>query len=247
MILARDSISLLILNVNMLSFIDIIIDAFNIIFDINEYYLNIVLTSLYVSIIATFLTALIFIPLSAIIAMNSFIFKNILMIIINSLLALPPVVIGLCLYIIFSRVGVFGEYDLLYTLSVMIIAQIILIIPIIMSLTIENTYNTYIEYRDYLKSVHSTKLSSMITILWESRSYLIMNVLVSLGRLLSEVGAVIIVGGNIENLTRTMTTGIVLETSKGELSIALSLGITLLIISLVLNILIYFFRKTSHV
>ena len=231
----------------MLSFADIIVDAFNIIFDINEYYLNIVLTSLYVSIMATFLTALIFIPLSAIIAMNNFIFKKILMIIINSLLALPPVVIGLCLYIIFSRIGIFGEYDLLYTSSIMIIAQIILIIPIIMSLTIENTHNTYIEYRDYLASIHSTKFSSMITILWESRGYLIMNVLVSFGRLLSEVGAVIIVGGNIENLTRTMTTGIVLETSKGELSIALSLGITLLMISLALNILIYFLRKTSHV
>ena len=169
------------------------------------------------------------------------------MIIINSLLALPPVVIGLCLYIIFSRTGVFGEYDLLYTSSLMIVAQIILIVPIIMSLTIENISETYRKYEYYLISVHSTMLSNMTTVIWESRRYLTVNILVSLGRLLSEVGAIIIVGGNIENLTRTMTTGIVLETSKGELSIALSLGITLLLISLLLNLLLYFIKRNDNV
>ena len=230
----------------MQSFTEIIFDSFTIISGSDEYYLDIVLTSLYVSLTATLVTSIVFIPLSAAIAMNSFIFKRPLMIIINSLLALPPVVIGLCLYITFSRTGVFGEYDLLYTSSLMIVAQIILIVPIIMSLTIENISETYRKYEYYLISVHSTMLSNMTTVIWESRRYLTVNILVSLGRLLSEVGAIIIVGGNIENLTRTMTTGIVLETSKGELSIALSLGITLLLISLLLNLLLYFIKRNDN-
>ena len=230
----------------MQSFTEIIFDSFLIISGSDEYYLDIVLTSLYVSLTATLVTSIVFIPLSAAIAMNSFIFKRPLMIIINSLLALPPVVIGLCLYITFSRTGVFGEYDLLYTSSLMIVAQVILIVPIIMSLTIENISETYRKYKYYLISVHSTMLSNMTTVIWESRRYLTVNILVSLGRLLSEVGAIIIVGGNIENLTRTMTTGIVLETSKGELSIALSLGITLLLISLLLNLLLYFIKRNDN-
>ena len=229
----------------MQSFYEILSNSFRIILGINEYYIDIVLTSLYVSITATFIAAIIFIPLSAVIAMNDFIFKKLLMIVINSLLALPPVVIGLCLYIIFSRTGVLGEYDLLYTPSIMIIAQIILIIPIIMTLTIENIHEIYGKYKYYLISIHSNLLSNMMTVLWESRRYLTMNILVSLGRLLAEVGAIIIVGGNIENLTRTMTTGIVLETSKGELSIALSLGITLLIISFMLNLFLYFLKRND--
>ena len=128
----------------------------------------------------------------------------------------------------------------------MIVAQVILIVPIIMSLTIENISDTYRKYKYYLISVHSTMLSNMTTVIWESRRYLTVNILVSLGRLLSEVGAIIIVGGNIENLTRTMTTGIVLETSKGELSIALSLGITLLLISLLLNLLLYSIKRNDN-
>jgi len=229
----------------MLDLYDIIIDAFNIMLGVEEYYFTIVITSLYVSVTATIVASLIFIPLSALIVVNKFFLKKFLQIIINSLLALPPVVIGLFLYIIFSRMGIFGDLDLLYTSSIMIIAQVILIIPIIMTLAINSIHGIYIKYREYLLSIHSSQVSIIITILWESRKDIIVGVLVAFGRVLSEVGAIIIVGGNIENLTRTMTTGIVLETSKGELSIALSLGITLLLISFTLNILIYLLRTNE--
>ena len=198
----------------MLDLYDIIINAFKIMFGAEEYYFTIVLTSLYVSVTATIVASLIFIPLSALIVVNNFFLKKFLQVVINSLLALPPVVIGLFLYILFSRIGVFGDLDLLYTSSIMIIAQVILIIPIIMTLAINNINNIYYKYREYLISIHSDKISTMLTIIWESRRDIVVGTLVAFGRVLSEVGAIIIVGGNIENLTRTMTTGIVLETSK---------------------------------
>lgn len=164
------------------------------------------------------------------------------MIILNSLLALPPVVIGLILYILFSKNGLLSQFNLLYTVTIMIIAQVILITPILITLCKESFDNMYNHLREYLISINASKMQQTITLIQECKLSIILNILVAFGRALSEVGAIIIVGGNISYLTRTMTTGIVVETSKGDLAVALSLGITLLLISLIINILVYYFK-----
>ena len=227
----------------MSDFSEILIKSIKIILDLQGNYIDIIIISLHVSLTAILISSIICIPLATIITINNFYLKNVLMIFINSLLALPPVVVGLIIYILLSRFGIFGEYNLLYTISAMIIAQVILISPILISLTKETMDDCYKKYKDYLVSVHSTGYRKLITLIWESKINLFIHILVALGRALSEVGAILIVGGNIENVTRTMTTGIVLETSKGELSIALSLGLTLLLISLLINIILYMIKK----
>ena len=174
---------------------------------------------------------------------HNFKLKNLLMIIVDSLLALPPVLVGLILYILFSTNGLFGDLNLLYTVSIMIIAQAILITPILITLCKESFDNSYDYLQEYLISINATKIQKITTIIQECKFNVILNILVGFGRALSEVGAIIIVGGNISYLTRTMTTGIVLETSRGNLSIALKLGITLLLISLFINILLYYVKN----
>ena len=161
------------------------------------------------------------------------------MVIINSLLALPPVVVGLILYILFSANGFFGIYNLLYTVNIMIIAQVILVIPLLISLCKESIDSVKIKLNEYLFIVNASYQQKIFTLIYECKFNIILNIIVALGRALSEVGAIIIVGGNISYLTRTMTTGIVVETSKGDLAMALSLGITLLLISLIINFAIY--------
>ena len=227
----------------MSNFSDILFRSIEIILQLEDKYLEIIFASLHVSLSAILISSIICIPLAAVISINNFYLKNTVTIIINSLLALPPVVVGLLIYILLSRSGYFGEYNLLYTITAMIMAQIVLLAPILISLTKETIDDYYKKYKEYLISIHSSKLQQISTVLWESKINLFIHILVGFGRALSEVGAILIVGGNIESLTRTMTTGIVLETSKGELSIALSLGITLLLISLVINILLYMIKK----
>lgn len=227
----------------MSDFSQLLTQSIKIILDLQSNYIDIILVSLNVSLSAVIISAAVCIPLAAIISINNFYFKNFLIILINTLLALPPVVIGLIIYILLSRFGLFGKYDLLYTVSAMIIAQVILISPILLSLVKETIDDYYNQYKEYLDSVYASKFKKMITLIWEAKVNLFVHILISLGRALSEVGAILIVGGNIENITRTMTTGIVLETSKGELSIALSLGITLLLISLFINIILYIIKR----
>jgi tungstate transport system permease protein len=154
-------------------------------------------------------------------------------------MALPPVVVGLLLYIIFSNQGVLGSYNLLYTVNAMIIAQTILITPILISLSQVTLERYYQKYNNLLLSMHASYIKRLATLIWEAKYALIINLLVGFGRALSEVGAIIIVGGNIAHLTRTMTTGIVLETSRGDLASAMSLGITLITIALFVNIILY--------
>lgn len=151
-------------------------------------------------------------------------------------MSLPPVVVGLFLYILFSTSGVFGYLDLLYTPSLMVIAQFIIISPIIISLSYKILRNKYEYLEEYLFVLKTSDKKVLLTIINECRYDLLVIAIAGLGRALSEVGAVIIVGGNIAHLTRVMTTSIVLETSRGELELALSLGITLIFISILINI-----------
>ena len=208
------------------------------IFTLDNSYLEIVILSLYVSVIATIVSAFFSIIIASHMASSQFFGKDTITIIINTLMSMPPVVVGLILYIVFSASGILGFMDILYSPIIMMIAQFIIITPIILSLSLKTLTDEYIKLRDYLYSLKTSNKKIRGTIIFESRFSLLVIIITGLSRALSEVGAVIIVGGNIDNLTRVMTTSIVLETSRGELSLALSLGITLLSIALIMNILI---------
>jgi len=171
-------------------------------------------------------------------ASSQFLGKDVIVIIVNTLMSMPPVVVGLILYLIFSASGALGFMDILYSPVIMMIAQFIIVTPIIVSLSLKALTDEYDYLREYLFSLNASNKKIRGTIIYESRFSLLVIIITGLSRALSEVGAVIIVGGNIDNLTRVMTTSIVLETSRGELSLALSLGITLLSIALIMNILI---------
>ena len=201
--------------------------------------LEIVLLSLYVTLSAVILSCLFSIPLSAILTIKNFFGKTAIIIISNSLMALPPVVVGLGLYLLISANGILAAYELLYTPSAMIIAQFIILTPIIVALSRQNIQESYAKYDEYFRSLGTSTFQKIKTLIWETRFSLITNALAALGRGLSEVGAVIIVGGNIAHQTRMMTTTIAMETSRGDLKLALAVGIILIFISITINIILY--------
>ena len=215
-----------------------LIESLASIFTLDNSYLEIVVLSLYISVIATIVSAFFAIFLASHMASSQFFGKDTITIIVNTLMSMPPVVVGLILYMVFSASGVLGFMDILYSPIIMMIAQFIVVTPIILSLSLKILNDEYINLSEYLYSLKTSNKKIRGTIIYESRFSLLVIIITGLSRALSEVGAVIIVGGNIDNLTRVMTTSIVLETSRGELSLALSLGITLLSIALVMNILI---------
>ena len=215
---------------------ELLLQSLNNIFLLNNDYLEIVLLSLYVSLFATLLSAFISIIIAAYMASSDFLGKNVIIVIVNTFMSIPPVVVGLLLYIIFSASGFFGFLDILYSPTIMIIAQFIIVTPIIISLSLKVLSDQYNFLKEYLSSLNTSKKNIRDTIIYESRFSLLVIIITGLGRALSEVGAVLIVGGNIDNLTRVMTTSIVLETSRGELSLALSLGLSLLFIAFLMNI-----------
>ena len=222
---------------------ELIIHSFLNIFKFNQGFIEIVYLSLCVSLTATILAAIVSIIIASQMAIKNFFGKELLIIVVNSFMSIPPVVVGLILYLAFSASGYFGFLDLLYSPEIMIIAQFIIVTPIIISLSLKSLSDQYEHLKDYLRSLKCNSQMIRNTIIYESRYDLLIIIITGLSRALSEVGAVIIVGGNIDNLTRVMTTSIVLETSRGELSLALSLGISLIIIALVMNLLIMFIRK----
>jgi len=222
---------------------DIITESLLNIIHLDKSFVEIIILSLYVSVIATIFSAILSIVLSSYIAINNFTGKKSIIIFLNSLMSLPPVVVGLILYLIFSSSGVLGFMDLLYTPSIMILAQFIIITPIIISLAIKSFSDKYCLLKEYLNSLRTSKNKIRNTVIFECRFDLLIIILTGMSRALSEVGAVIIVGGNIDNITRVMTTSIVLETSRGELSLALSLGLALIIIAVIINILTYLVKS----
>ena len=215
---------------------ELIFESVGKILSFDRSYLDIVFLSLYVSILATLISAIVSIIIASHMASTEFFGKNIITILVNTFMSIPPVVVGLVLYIVFSASGVLGFMDILYSPSIMIIAQFIIVTPIIISLSLKSLTEKYEYLGEFLISLNASKKQINNTIIYESRFNLLIIIITGLSRALSEVGAVIIVGGNIDSLTRVMTTSIVLETSRGELSLALSLGISLLIIALIMNI-----------
>jgi len=215
--------------------VEIIIKAFELIFTFDKDLYEIIFLSLKVSSLALLFSIIIGLPISAFVATNNFFGKKIIKIIFNSMMALPPVFVGLILYVVFSKSGPLGFFEILYTPAIMVVAQIIIILPIIISINTENLESLYREYEDLFKIFNAKKINKIIIILWDARFSMLTCVLAGLGRALSEVGAIIIVGGNIIHYTRVMTTTIALETSRGNLTLAMSLGIILIFIALILN------------
>lgn len=196
---------------------------------------GIVALSLRISLSAVVLSALLALPLGAAIALLRFPGRNAVVVILNALMGLPPVVVGLAVYLLLSRAGPLGEFGLLFTPDAMIIAQAILVTPLIAALTRQAVADLAVEYGDVLPALGAGRGRMILTLLWEGRISLLTAVLAGFGRAIAEVGAVIIVGGNIAGHTRVMTTAIALETSKGNLALALGLGFVLLFLTLLIN------------
>lgn len=196
---------------------------------------RIVLLSLEVSLSAVALATLAGLPVGAAIAVGRFPGRRTLVVLLNALMGLPPVVVGLLVYLLLSRAGPLGELGLLFTPPAMVIAQTVLVLPIIAALCRQAVEDAWIEYEEQLRSLGVTGLRAALTLVWDIRFSLLTAVLAGLGRASAEVGAVMIVGGNIDGVTRVMTTTIALETSKGDLPLALSLGLVLISLVIALN------------
>jgi tungstate transport system permease protein len=206
----------------------------------------IVRLALIVSLSAVLLAALVGVPLGAAIALSSFRGRDAVIVFLNAMMGLPPVVIGLIVYLVLSRSGPLGEWGLLFTPQAMVIAQTILVTPIIAALARQTIEDLWLEYRDELTAMDVRPLRRVTTLIWDARFSLITALLAGFGRAAAEVGAVIIVGGNIEGFTRTMTTAIALETSKGDLPLAIGLGMVLIAIVLVVNGLAWALRRAAE-
>lgn len=191
--------------------------------------------SLQVSLAATLLSCLVGLPLGALLAVGRFSGRRPLIVLFNGLMGLPPVVVGLLVYLLLSRAGPLGHFGLLFTPGAMIIAQMVLITPIIAALTRQTLEQEWLEYREQLRSLGASRSRAARTLLWNSRFALSTVAMAGFGRAIAEVGAVMIVGGNIDGVTRVMTTTIALETSKGDLPLALALGAILVAIVLAIN------------
>jgi tungstate transport system permease protein len=196
---------------------------------------EIVVLSLEVSLAAVLLAGAIGLPLGAAVAVARFPGREAAIVLLNALMGLPPVVVGLAVYLLLSRAGPLGELGLLFTPGAMVIAQTVLITPIIAALARQAIEDAWREYEEQLRSLGVHGIRAALTLLWDTRFSLLTAVLAGLGRASAEVGAVMIVGGNIDGVTRVMTTTIALGTSKGDLPLALGVGVVLIAIVLVLN------------
>ncbi len=220
------------------------IEAFNLIMFLDADLTEIVLLSLSVTFKAVLVACIIGFPLGTALAVLNFWGKNTLVILFNSFMGLPPVVVGLAVYLALSATGPLGPLGLLYTPTAMIIAQTILIIPIIVANTRQIVVLLAEEYDETLRSMQASNLDVMSTLLWDSRFSLLTTALAGLGRAFSEVGAVMIVGGNINHFTRIMTTAIALQTARGDLALAVGLGMILLALTISVNALAYMLNSS---
>jgi tungstate transport system permease protein len=211
------------------------VSAWQLVLDGDPALFAIVRLSLAVSLSAAVLAALIGMPLGALLALTRFPLRSLLVVTFNAMMGLPPVVVGLAVYLLLSRSGPLGGLGILFTPSAMVLAQTILIVPIMAALTRQTVEDLWVEYRDELTAMGVGPAERIMTLLWDARFSLLTALLAGFGRASAEVGAVMIVGGNIDGFTRTMTTAVALETSKGNLPLAMGLGLVLVTIVLVIN------------
>jgi tungstate transport system permease protein len=208
-------------------------------------FLEIVGLSLRVSISAVVIACLIGLPLGAGLAVLRSPGRQVALVLLNALMGLPPVVVGLLLYLMLSRAGPLGVLDLLYSPGAMIIAQTVLVTPIVAALSRQVIEDLHAEYHEQLRSLGLGTGATMATLLWDARYSLLTAALAGFGRAIAEVGAVIIVGGNINHLTRVMTTAIALETAKGNLALALALGMVLIGLAVAVTTAVMGLRATA--
>ncbi len=206
----------------------------------------IVRLSLIVSLSAVMFAALIGVPFGALIALTRFRGREVVIVVLNALMGLPPVVVGLAVFLSLSRSGPLGSWGLLFTPQAMVIAQTILVAPIIAALPRQTIEDLWVEYRDELTAMNIGPACRIATLVWDARFSLVTALLAGFGRAAAEVGAIIIVGGNIDGFTRTMTTAIALETSKGDLPLAIGLGMVLIFIIIFVNALAWGARRAGE-
>ena len=206
----------------------------------------IVKLSLLVSLTAVLLAAIIGIPLGAALALNRFRGREALIVTLNAMMGLPPVVVGLAVYLALSHSGPLGAWGLLFTPQAMVVAQTILVAPIVAALSRQTVEDLWAEYRDELAAMNVGPLGRVATLIWDARFALVTALLAGFGRAAAEVGAIMIVGGNIDGFTRTMTTAIALETSKGDLPLAVGLGMVLISIVIMINALAWGARRAGE-
>ena len=223
--------------------VNILETAFILIITLDSNLFEIINLSLKVTLSALFIAISISIPLGAYLVFYKNRFQSFVVLISNTLMGMPPVVLGLLIYTLVSKKGVFGFLDILYTPYAMVLAQTLLIIPIVVSLTYEEIYKKNKDYKLLLNSLNLSNYSKLKTLIYECRYALLTVTLTGFGRASAEVGAVMIVGGNINHYTRVMTTAIAFETSKGSIELAVALGLILLIISLIITLIIKSLRK----
>jgi tungstate transport system permease protein len=221
------------------------VTAFNLVVTLNRDLLEIVGLSLRVSLSAMFFAGLIGLPLGALLAIARFPGRSAAIVIVSALMGLPPVVVGLLAYLALSNAGPLGVLGLLYTPTAMIIAQTVLIAPIVAALARQTLEDLHAEYDEQLRVLGIGSGQKIATLIWDGRYSLLTALLAGFGRAIAEVGAVIIVGGNINHLTRTMTTAIALETSKGDLALALALGMILIALGVAVNAAVMTLRATA--
>lgn len=206
---------------------------------------DITLRSLQVTLTALVIASAIALPLAAFLAVRRFRFRRGVIAVLNALMGLPPVVVGLIVYVMLSRSGPFGVLGLLFTPTAMIIAQVIIIVPLIASIAHQSLRDLWSEYHDLLISMNVTQAQKMRTLIWDARRALLTASLAGFGRAIGEVGAIMIVGGNIDNATRVLTTAIALETGKGDFALALGLGMILIGLAITVNLAIHWLGRTE--
>jgi tungstate transport system permease protein len=207
---------------------------------------QIVWLSVRVSLLAVVIAAMLGLPLGALLAIKRFPGRQPVIAVLNALMGLPPVVVGLLIYLMLSRAGPLGQFGLLFTPTAMVIAQAVLITPIIAALSRQVIEDAWREYEEQLRSLGAGAFDAVLTLLWDTRFALTTVVLAGFGRAAAEVGAVMIVGGNIDGVTRVMTTAIALETSKGDLPLALGLGMVLVAIIIGVNLLAHWVKLAAQ-
>ena len=225
-----------------MNFLEIFFSSIKLILTLDPLLFEIIILSLKVSLTALIVSSFFAVIIGYILALKKFFLKNILIIVFNSLMGIPPVVVGLIVYFLLARGGPLGVLQLLYTPSAMIIAQSIIIFPIVVSLSHEIFSQQWLQFRDHFRAFNIPLIGTMLTLIRHSYVVLITILLTGLGRAISEVGAVMIVGGNIEHYTRVMTTAITLETRMGNLEYAMALGIVLILLTMFINSIVYLFN-----
>ena len=220
--------------------------AFWLIVTLDADLVEITLRSLQVSLSALVVASLIALPFGTWLAIRRFRYRRTAIAVLNALMGLPPVVVGLIVYLLLSRSGPFGVFGLLFRPSAMIVAQVIIITPLIASITHQAMRELWAEYHDLLISLSTTKRQRIMTLIWDGRRALLTAALAGFGRAIGEVGAIMIVGGNIDHATRVLTTAIALETGKGDFALALGLGFVLIALALAVNILIHTLSRTEQ-